>query len=270
MPDDTPQTPDATVSPPHPVPQIRAVTYDDVRHALSRGFADFCKAPAFGLFFGAIYALGGLLLVAAVTALQLPWLSYPLIIGFSLIGPFIAVGLYEVSRRLETGQPLAWNDILSVVWRQRHRELGWMAFVMLFIFWIWLYQVRTLIAVFLGFKSFSTLPQFLEIVFTTPEGWMFLAAGHVVGAAISLVLFTLTVVSCPLLLERDVDFVTAMITSVKAVFASPVVMIGWGIFVVLCVVLSAIPAFAGFLISLPVLGHATWHLYRRAVEPLEP
>ena len=140
-----------------------------------------------------------------------------------------------------------------------------MAFVMLFVFWVWMYQIRLLIALFLGRMSFSTLDRFLEIVFTTSQGWLFLAVGHVVGAVIALTLFSITVVSIPLLMERNYDFVTAMITSVKAVVASPVVMLGWGVAVTLAVIAACVPFFLGLLVVLPVLGHATWHLYRRAI-----
>jgi uncharacterized membrane protein len=248
-------------------PVVRKVNFSDLSTVLAKGWADYKAAPQFGIFFGAVYALGGLILVSAVLLLRLQWLAYPLVIGFALIGPFVATGLYEVSRRREAGQELSWSGILTVVWNQRRRELGWMAFVMLFIFWIWMYQARTLFAVFFGFEGFATMEGFLRAVFTTWNGWLFLLAGHVVGAIISMVLFTLTVVSCPLLLDRDADFVTAMITSIRVVTTSPVPMIAWGLFVVVCVVLSAIPGFLGFLITLPVFGHATWHLYRIAVAP---
>jgi len=251
-------------------PKVRAVTFGDLRDVLRLGWADYRKAPMYGLFFAAVYATGGIILVAAVTAWDMRWLSYPLVIGFALIGPFIAPGLYEVSRRLEAGKELSWDKILGVVWDQHRRELGWMAFVMLFVFWVWMYQARTLFAVFFGFKGFATYDGFMEAVFTTTNGWTFLLVGHVVGAIISMILFSLTVVSCPLLLEREVDFITAMITSIRAVLKSPVVMGCWGLFVVVSVVLSAIPAFLGLLVVLPVLGHATWHLYHRAVEPLAP
>ncbi|MCB2015889.1 MAG: DUF2189 domain-containing protein, partial [Sphingobium sp.] len=151
------------------------------------------------------------------------------------------------------------------VWRQRGRELSWMAFVMLFFFWMWMYQVRLLIALFLGRLSFATLEKFFNIVLYTPEGWLFLAVGHLVGAALALVLFSITVVSIPLLMERNYDFVTAMITSVKSVIASPVVMLGWGVFVTLAIIAASLPLFAGLLVILPILGHATWHIYKRAV-----
>ena len=248
-------------------PKVRAVTFGDLHDVLRSGWADFRKAPMYGLFFAAVYAAGGVVLVAAVTAWDMRWLSYPLVIGFALIGPFIATGLYEVSRRLETNSALSWREVLGVVWDQHRRELGWMAIVMLFVFWIWMYQARTLFAVFFGSQGFATYDGFAEAVLTTTNGWTFLIVGHIVGAVISMILFALTVVSCPLLLEREVDFITAMITSVRAVLKSPVVMGSWGLFVVVSVMLSAIPAFLGLLVVLPVLGHATWHLYHRAVEP---
>lgn len=249
------------------LPVVRRVTFADLEAALAKGWADYRAAPQFGIFFGAVYAIGGIVLVSAVMLLGIQWLAYPLVIGFALIGPFVATGLYEVSRLREAGKELTWNGVLTVAWNQRRRELGWMAFVTLFIFWVWMYQARTLFAVFFGFEGFATMDGFLHAVFTTWNGWMFLLAGHIVGAIISMVLFTVTVVSFPLLLDRDADFVTAMITSIRVVTTSPVPMISWGLFVVVCVVLSAVPGFLGFLISLPVFGHATWHLYRTAVAP---
>lgn len=248
------------------LPEVRAISIADLKDALNKGWTDFSNAPLYGLFFGAVYAAGGLALIAAVTLWDMHWLAYPLIIGFALIGPFVATGLYEVSRRRERGQSLNWSDVLGVVWDQHRRELGWMAFVTLFIFWIWLYQARTLFVVFFGSKGFATFDGFVDAVFMTTNGLMFLVVGHIVGAVIAMVLFTLTVVSFPLLLERDYDFVTAMITSIRAVAASPFVMCSWGLFVVVSVMLAAIPGFLGLLVVLPVLGHATWHIYRRVVK----
>lgn len=247
------------------MPAVGGVTGADIGRALRAGLSDFRRAPTYGLFFGAFYALGGLVIALSLTRWHVPWLIYPCAIGFPLIGPFIAVGLYEVSRRLERGEALRWSGVLGLVWAQRRRELGWMAFVMLFIFWVWMYQIRLLIALVLGRLSFSTLPKFIDIVFTTPEGWLFLALGHLVGAVLALILFSLTVVSVPLLLERDLDIVTAMATSVRAVLASPAPMLGWGLVVTLLVLVGAASAFVGLVVVLPVLGHATWHLYRRII-----
>ena len=251
---------------PPKLPTIRTVVPDDIKNALKAGLADFMAAPAFGLFFGGIFFLGGLFILAALMIFKQTWLIIPVGIGFPLIGPFIAVGLYEVSRRRAAGQPLSWKEILLVVFRQRERQLGWMAFVVLFIFWVWMYQIRLLLAIFLGFKSFSSFDAFVNIITTTPEGIGFLGVGTIVGALLSLVLFSSTVIAMPLLLDRNVDMVSAMIVSFKAVFSNPVVMLTWGVIVAALVILALIPAFLGLLVVLPVLGHATWHLYASTVE----
>lgn len=248
------------------MPVVNTVKFIDLQVAFSKGLADFFKAPLYGVFFGGFYALGGNILLYTVFSLDMLWMAYPLVIGFALIGPFVAAGLYEISRRIEKGEAYSWPEILGVMWLQHRRELGWMAFVMLFIFWIWTYQIRTLVAVFFGSKGFASFNGFLEAVFTTSTGFTFLAVGHVVGLLISMVLFTLTVISCPLLLERNIDFVTAMLTSIKTVLRSPIVMLGWGAFVVAMVMISAVPLFLGLIVVFPVLGHATWHLYRAAIS----
>lgn len=246
-------------------PQINSISVGDVFAALRAGIADFGRAPLFGLFFGGIYAAGGLLILYFLYQLHKPWLIFPIAIGFPLVGPFVAVGLYEISRRLNTGQALNWRGVLAVVFQQRERELSWMAFVVLFVFWVWLYQVRLLTALFLGFKSMSSMEAFLRVVTTTGEGIGFLAVGTLVGGFLALVLFSTTVISIPLLMEREYDFVTAIITSVKTVIGSPVAMIFFGALVTVLAIVAMLPAFLGLLVVLPVLGHATWHLYRRAI-----
>ncbi|SET80502.1 DUF2189 domain-containing protein [Oceanicella actignis] len=252
-----------------PMPRVRPLSWADIRDAVARGLDDFRAAPLYGLFFGGIFAAGGLLMLAFLTRLEMPWMILFLGVGFPLIGPFAAVGLYEVSRRRELGLPLSWRAVLGVVFAQSRRELGWMAFVTLFIFWVWIYQVRLLLALFLGGKSFSSLDEFLTVVATTPEGLGFLAVGTLDGAFLATVLFSATVTAIPLLLDRERDFITALIVSFQTVFRSPVVMIGWAWIVTAAVMLSMLPAFLGLVVTLPVLGHATWHLYRRAVEPDE-
>lgn len=247
-------------------PVVRRISVADVAEALGEGLRDFQAMPSYGLLFGTLYAAGGILIVLSVTVLGMVYLAYPLAAGFALIGPFVAIGLYEVSRRREAGQPISLHDI----WRtmKGRGEIGWMAFVTVFIFILWMYQVRLLVAIFLGLNaSFPTIREFITQLLTTNEGLLFLMVGNMVGAALSLILFSLTVVSFPLLLERDVDFVTAMITSVRAVVTSPVPMIGWAAVIVVLLIISAMPFFLGLLVTLPVLGHATWHLYRRIVAP---
>ncbi|MEO0329653.1 MAG: DUF2189 domain-containing protein [Pseudomonadota bacterium] len=248
------------------LPEIQKATFEDLKIAFSKGVTDFLKAPLFGMFFGGFFAAGGLFLIYGMFVLNMLWLSYPLIIGFSLIGPFIASGLYEVSRRLEANQALRWRDVLGVIWLQHKRELGWMAFVMLFIFWIWIYQIRTLVAVFFGSSGFADFSGFLDVVFSSQRGWNFLLVGHVIGAVISFVLYAITVISCPLLLDRDIDFVTAMVTSIRTILMSPIVMLTWGLLVISLTSIAALPGFLGLLFILPILGHSTWHLYRRLIK----
>lgn len=244
---------------------IGDVTFADVRAALSAGVSDFLRAPVMGLFFGAIYALGGLFVVYALARLNAPWLVIPAAVGFPLLGPFVAVGLYEISRRLEAGAPITWRSVLFVIFESRKLELSWMAFVVLFIFWVWMYQVRLWLAIFLGFQSFSSLEAFLTVVTTSADGLAFLLVGTLVGAALATVLFCVTVIAIPLLLDRDPDFITAMIASVKTVTQNPLVMLSWGAIVGALVLIAMAPLFLGLVVVLPILGHATWHLYRRAI-----
>lgn len=252
-----------------PMPQVNRITVDDVIDALAAGLSDFRRAPVYGLTIGAVFAIGGLFVVLSASALGMSYLSYPAAAGFVLIGPFAAVGLYEVSRRLQSGEDLSWNAILGTMWAQKGKELSWMAFVVLFIQIMWMYQVRLLLALFLGFRSFASFQEFLTEVVSTPEGLMFLAVGHVVGAILSLILFSLTVISFPLLMEQDRDFITAMITSVRAVVTSPVPMIGWALVVTALLIVSMAPAFLGLIVTLPILGHTTWHLYKKCVATPE-
>jgi len=248
-----------------PPPLVRAATADDIKAALEAGWADLKAAPLFGLFFGAIYWLGGLALIILPARFGYAWAVFPLAAGFALIGPFVAVGLYEVSRLREQGVTPTWSAVLATVWRQGGRELSWLAFLTIFIFIIWMYQVRMLYALFFGFASLDPV-LFAKALFLTADGWTFLAVGTCVGACMALFTFTITVVSFPLLLDRDYDVVTAIITSVRTVQASPQVMLGWGALTAVIVFLAMAPLFAGLLLVLPLWGHATWHLYRRLVS----
>jgi len=251
---------------PPKLPAVKKIEFADIREALQEGFKDFLKAPAYGLLFGGVFVLGGLIILGALTVYDMPWMIIPVAIGFPLVGPFIAVGLYEVSRRLIAGQPLKFGEIMLLMLGQRERQLGWMAFVVLFIFWIWIYQIRLLLALFLGFKSFKSIPDFINIVATTPEGFGFLIVGTLVGAFVALNLYAATVVSMPLLMHKEIDFVSAIIVSFKAVQTNFMPMLGFALIVGFLTLVAMIPAFLGLLVTLPVLGHATWHLYTRVVE----
>ncbi|MBE1204407.1 DUF2189 domain-containing protein [Aminobacter carboxidus] len=246
-------------------PEVRALTVADIRQSLAEGAADFARSPGIGLAIALVFVVIGLAITTSLLVLHAPWLIYPFAIGFPLVGPFAAVGFYEVSRQMEAGHQPTLGEVLNVIWAQRRREVSWMAFVMLFVFWVWMYQIRLLMALILGRMSYATLDRFADLVLTTNQGWIFLGIGHIEGAALALVLYSITVISIPMLLDREIDFVTAMLTSIRAVLASPLVMLGWGLVVTVAVLAACVPFFLGLLVVLPVLGHATWHLYRRAV-----
>ncbi len=263
-------TPPDNLAPQQPAaPKINKVTADDITASLKAGFSDFLARPFMSGFFGLFYAVFGILLVWCLIWLGKIWMIIPAIVGFPLVAPFAAAGLYEMSRRLQKGQSFGWSDILTVMANQRKREMGWMAFVTLFIFWVWIYQVRLWLAIILQNASFSDFDGFLNTVFFTPQGWTFLAVGTCIGALLSAVLFAVTVVAMPMLLDREINFVSAMLTSIRVVNESPVVMLGWAAIISVTMLLSMAPAFLGLIFTLPILGHTTWHLYQRAVTPAE-
>lgn len=244
--------------------RVRAITVDDISAALAAGLRDFLAAPAFGLIFGGIYAVGGLTLLYAALSLDAVFLVYPAAAGFALIAPAVAVGLYEVSRALERGETPTWSGILAAFPHHARRELGHMALVTVFGLIAWVYAAGFTYAVFFGLEPLD-LGEIVTNIVSTPRGIAFLVVGNALGVMISAFLFSLTCVSFPLLLDRDIDFVTAMITSVKAVMASPWVMAGWAIFIAAMLAVAIMPMFLGLFVVLPLLGHATWHLYRRAI-----
>jgi len=263
-------TPPDNLTPQQPtMPEVNKVTANDITASLKAGFSDFLARPFMSGFFGLFYAIFGILFIWTLVWLGKIWMIIPAVVGFPLVAPFAAAGLYEMSRRLQKGESFGWIEILTIVANQRKREMGWMAFVTLFIFWVWAYQVRLWLAIILQDSSFSDFDEFLNIVFFTPQGWTFLAIGTCAGAILSAALFTVTVVAMPMLLDREMDFISAMLTSVRVVKENPVVMLTWAAIITVTMLLSLVPAFLGLIFSLPILGHTTWHLYQRAVSPAE-
>lgn len=248
-------------------PKVNKLTADDITASLRAGFSDFLARPVMSGFFGLFYAVFGILLVWCLVWLGAIWPIIPALVGFPLVAPFAAAGLYEMSRRLQNGETFGWAEILTVMANQSKREMGWMAFVTLFVLWVWFYQFRTVLVIVLQDSSFSDLDGFLNTVFFTPEGWTFLAIGTCVGAVLAAVLFSVTVIAMPMLLDREMDFISAMITSVSVVRENPVVMLTWAAIIAVTMLLSLVPAFLGLIVTLPILGHTTWHLYQRAVSP---
>lgn len=256
----------ADTSVPPSRPQIRSITTDEVYAALSKGWEDFKAAPKFGLFFGGVYAVAGILIWLQLLVWDRPYWILPLALAFPLIGPFVAIGLYEVSRRREAGEPLDWAQVIEVVWKQRHSQLPSMAFVVLAGFLIWVWVARLLVALFLGRMSAATYSN-LDALLTSSNGITMLIVGTVIGGIIAFILFSISAVSLPMLLERDIDFVTAMVTSFNAVTSNLVPMLTWAGIIAVGLFVGMVPFFLGLIIVLPVLGHATWHIYRKVIVP---
>ena len=248
------------------VPEVRAMEMGDVVFALRAGWRDFRRKPMMGLFFSIIYVAGGWLIYTFLVVTEQIWYALPLTAGFPLLAPFLAVGLYEVSHRLEQGDTdFHRNDIFGVVWRQRLRQLPLMSWVIIVYFLFWSFFAHMLFAMFLGPSVLINLSAGYAYLLQ-PEGMMLLAVGTAFGAVFAFVLFCLTVISLPLLLDKELDFVTAMLTSIAVVKANPRVMIVWAAVLAGLTFLAMLPALLGLFIALPVLGHASWHIYRRALQ----
>jgi len=247
---------------PSPLPEIGRVTVAELAVVLRAGARDFIAAPAFGVFFATFYvAVGlGLTLIGAGTFV---W-TLVLALGFPLVAPFAAVGLYEVSRRLEAGAALDWGGILGVVLREKDRQIPWIGAILVMVFLFWSFFAHMLFALFMGLSTLTNISSSWEALMT-PTGLTMMAAQVVVGGAVAFLVFSLTVVSLPLLLEREVDFVTAMLLSMRTVARNLAVMLLWAAIIAALLFAGMVPYFLGLFVVLPILGHATWHLYRRAL-----
>lgn len=249
---------------PHGVPPLGLVTPPMIGQALRRAVADMRRAPGFALVFAAVYVALGLAMVWITWATgQTYWLIFAAV-GFPLVGPFAAVGLYEVSRRLDAGLPLESRAIFGVIVLQGRRQLPMMSALVLFIFLAWFFIGHMIFALFMGLSTMTNVSSSLAI-YLTPNGVMMLAVGSVVGGAFALLLFMVTVIALPMLMDREVDCITAMIASFQTVVDSPAPMLGWGLLIAVTTFVAMVPLFLGLFLTLPLFGHATWHLYRLMV-----
>lgn len=248
------------------LPTVKSITQADIRSALQAGLTDFQRAPFYGLFFGAVFSLAGIAIAWTLYQGNAGIWIFPIAAAFPLIGPFAAVGLYEVSRRLEVGEQLAWGPILLAGFRQRNSQMPLFAVFTVFAFLAWIVLARVIFAVSFGTASMTNVMTSLEIFLTVP-GLAMLVIGTVVGGALAVLLFSVSVVGVPLLLDQDIDVVTAMITSFKATVENRSAMLFWGLLVGVSIVVAMLPLFLGVILVFPALGHASWHIYRKTVEP---
>ena len=245
-------------------PIARKLKYRDISKAMRAGLRDFSNAPRFGLVFGLAYAAFGWFLLYLAYTLEISYYIYPMATGFALLAPFIASGLYEVSHLLEQGKPVTWKNVIIATKNAGGKDLSWMAVVTTFAYIIWLDIAVALYVIFFGMKPVG-VNELVNAIMTTPSGALFFLIGNAAGAILAFIVFSLTVVSLPLLFDKHVDFVTAMIVSVKVVVKNPKVMILWAGIIGVLFAISIVSVFVALIVVLPFLGHATWHLYKQAV-----
>lgn len=246
-----------------PVAVARDLTFADLGAAIAAGWRDFRAFPAFGLFFGGVYVAAGLFLAYALMRWgEVAWLV-PAAAGFPLLAPFVAVGLYEVSRRRESGEAMSWRAVLGALGGRGDEQIVSMGVIVFVAFSFWLIVAHSIFAIFMAESGVGSESLAL---FATQAGMLMLLVGSAVGGVMALAFYAITVISLPMLVHREVDFLTAIIVSLATVRSNRAVMLGWALAIAVLLFLALVPLFLGLLVALPVLGHATWHLYRRAVR----
>ena len=247
------------------LPEICPIRIADLGDVLAKGLDDFAAYRTDVVFLCIVYPVVGLVLGRLAFGYGMLPLLFPLASGFALIGPFAAVGLYEMSRRREQGGNVAWPDALGVIRSRSFGAIIVLGLLLVAIFLFWLVAAEAIYEATLGPEPPASLGSFARDVFTTGAGWTMIVVGVGVGFLFALLVLVISVVSFPLLLDRDVGLSTAVSTSVRAVIVNPVPIAAWGLIVAGGLVVGSIPLLLGLIIVMPVLGHATWHLYRKVV-----
>ncbi|HLI21723.1 MAG TPA: DUF2189 domain-containing protein [Stellaceae bacterium] len=246
-------------------PAIRRIAIADLRDALARGVGDFGAARSDVIFLCLLYPIAGLVLGHAVFGSGMFPMLFPLVSGFALIAPFVAVGLYEMSRQRAKGENCDWKTAFDVLQSPSFGAILTLGIGLLAIFLLWLGAAQTIYDLTLGPREPSSVASFLRDVFATPQGRSMIVIGIGVGFFFALFVYAISVVSFPLLLDRDVGLGVAMWTSVRAVIANPAPMAVWALIIAAGLVLGSLPLLLGLIVILPILGHASWHLYRKLV-----
>ena len=248
-----------------PPPTIHRIGVGDLREALAQGFHDFEAARSDVLMLAFVYPVCGLLLWWLAASHDLLPIIVPLVTGFALLGPVAAVGLYEMSRQREAGRDISWSSAFEVVKSPAFGSIVVLGLALLAIFLIWLGVAQTIYSAFLGAEPPKSVSMLLHDVLTTRVGWAMAACGIGVGFLFAALVLSISAVSFPMLLDRNVGPGTAVVTSLRTILANPRVMAIWGLIVAVSLFAASIPALLGLIVVVPVLGHATWHLYRKLV-----
>jgi uncharacterized membrane protein len=249
------------------LPAIRHIGLADLREVLRLGIEDFAACRTDVMFVCLIYPVAGLVLAQLAFGADLLPILFPLASGFALVGPVAAIGLYEMSRRREQGQEIGWLDAFRVLRSPAFGAILVLGIVLFLILAIWLGTAHAIYGATLGPEPPASTTAFVHAVLGTDAGWRMIGIGIGVGFLFALLVLVISVVSFPMLLDRDVGVAVAVATSARAVWANPVPMAAWGLIVAGALVLGSIPALLGLIFVMPILGHATWHLYRKVVLP---
>jgi uncharacterized membrane protein len=256
---------DTRAGPVSEAPAVRHIGSADLMDALRQGMADFWATPTHLVFIGILYPIIGVFFAGLAFGYNMLPILFPLMSGFALVGPLAAIGLYEVSRRREQGLDVSWQSMARLFRSPAIGSIAALGVLLLVIFLAWLMTAQSLYQSLFGWHAPESMTAFLAEVFTTRNGWWLIVAGNALGFLFSAVVLCISVVSFPLLLDRNIGAIPAILTSIRAVAANPGPMLLWGLIIAALLVLGFIPLFIGLAVVLPILGHATWHLYRKIV-----
>jgi uncharacterized membrane protein len=246
------------------LPEVRKITFTDLRDALEKGLDDFKYKPSHVFILAIIYPIIGFILGRLTFGHDLLPLFYPLAAGFVLLGPLAAIGFYEISRARERGADISWEEIITLTRAKSRGAILAFGALLIVIFFVWVLMARAIYEDIFG-SPVTSVEGFLYQVFETPGGLRLMIIGNAVGFLFALVIFSISVVSFPLLVDKDVSAPVAIVTSLRAVFKNPVTMAAWALFIAAAMFVGSLPFLLGLMIVLPVLGHASWHVYRKMV-----
>ena len=247
-------------------PRVRRISAGDCFSALKEGLDDFLAMPTYPVFVGLFYAVAGIALFAMTSFGNALHLAFPLAAGFALIGPFVAIGLYEMSRRRERGLAVRGRDAFTVLRSPALPSILAFGLVLLAIFAAWIFAAELIYVWLYGPNPPAAANSFLRDVLTTGRGWTLIVVGGLVGFCFAALTLAISVVSFPLMLDRNIGFVPALEASWRVTLANPLSVALWGLIVAVALILGSLPLFFGLALVIPVLGHATWRLYRKAIE----
>jgi len=252
------------------LPSVRTITRRDLIEVLAKGLDDFRAMPSHAAFLSLFYPIAGLVIGGWAFRYDFVPLLYPLVTGFALVGPVAAIGIYELSRRREQGLNTTWNHAFDLLSADSFRGIVTLGVALLAIFGVWIAVAQSIYVANFGYAPPNSFGDFVRQVLTTQAGHRMILIGNFVGLLFAIATFAISVLSFPLLIDRNIGAIAAAIVSVKAVLRNPLTMALWGLVVAGVLLIGSLPLFVGLAVAVPVLGHSTWHLYRKVVVPELP